>query len=337
MADTIKTAFDRIKRRYRHFADVECGNYGRLYSILAHSVVNDEELLSFIAKQPDQQPNLFLGAVHYLLGVERMPQSAGALREFIITHGEDVAQVMRSHHTQTNEIGRCAVILPALPKGPIGLIEVGASGGLCLFLDKFRYEYGKHCVGPANSPVVLRCTPKGAVPLPAEIPAVEWRQGLDIDPIDLNNDDQVRWLLALVWPDHVERRERLKAAIELCRAQPSPVMRGDLVDDLPALLEAAPKQVTLVVFHSAVFPYVDSERRQAFVNLLAEFSHKREIVWISNESPRAIPELDALAPQQSELRFLLGRTLLSGGRITRELLGLSQPHGWDLEWVAAGD
>ncbi len=328
------TNVDLIKRRYRHFANVECGDYGKIYAALANAVAADEQLLSFIAKQPDQQPNLFFGAVQYLAGVEMMPTCGDTLREFVLTNGEKVAQVMSSHHTQTNEIGRCAVILPALPKGPIALLEVGASGGLCLFLDKFRYEYGRHCVGPVDSPVVLRCTPKGAVPVRNEFPTIIWRQGLDIDPIDLNDDEQVRWLLALVWPDHVERRNRLKAAIELCRAEPSPVIRGDFVDDLPMLLEAAPKELTLVVFQSALFPYVAAERRRAFVNLLANLSHTRDILWISNESPRAIPELDALAPQQSSLRFLLGRTRFSSGRITRELLGLSQPHGWDLEWLA---
>ena len=61
-----------------------------------------------------------------------------------------LAAVMRSHHTQTNEVGRCAVILPALPAAPIALIEVGASAGLCLLFDKYQYDYGTSLVGWAT-------------------------------------------------------------------------------------------------------------------------------------------------------------------------------------------
>jgi hypothetical protein len=86
----------------------------------------------------DRQPNLFFAAVHYLAGSEEMPLNAGDLRVFLSRERDAVAAVMRAHHTQTNEVGRCAVILPALPKGPLAIIEVGTSAGLCLMLDKSR-------------------------------------------------------------------------------------------------------------------------------------------------------------------------------------------------------
>jgi hypothetical protein len=89
-----------------------------------------------------------------------------------------------------------------------------------------------------------------------------------------------------------------------------------------------------VIFHSAILPYISPERRAAFARILAKASHSRDIVWLSNEGPRAIPELDALAPHRDRLRFRLGRTRLSNGHATRELLALGHYHGWDLEWVA---
>lgn len=331
MAET----FAELKQRYRRFADDECGDYGPLYFKLSHAVASDEEILSFISEMTDQQPNLFFAAVQYLTGPEEVPANAAGLSVFVRENRDALALVMRSHHTQTNEVGRCAVILPALPKGPLALIEVGASAGLCLLFDQYQYDYGATRIGDA-SPVVLRCLLETPAPLPQHLPEIVWRRGLDIAPVDLNDPEKVRWLLACVWPDHGERRRRLQAAIELCRKQPPVIKRGDMVEELPALIERAPDDALLVIFHSAVLPYVAAERRARFAEVLVQESNRRDIVWLSNEGPRAIPELEVLAPTRNRLRFRLGRTRLSKGRARRELLALSHYHGWDLEWLARG-
>jgi hypothetical protein len=325
---------DELKQRYRRFADDECGDYGALYFKLSHAVALDTEILRFIAEMTDSQPNLFFAAIHYLTGAEKMPSNAAELSLFVREKRDAVAEVMSSHHTQTNEVGRCAVILPALPRGPLALIEVGTSAGLCLMLDKYQYDYGVARIGDATSPVVLRCLLETSTPLPQDIPEIVWRRGLDIDPVDLNDPERVRWLLACVWPDHVERRRRLQAAIELCQKQSPVIKQGDMIDELPALIKEAPDDALLVIFHSAVLPYVPFERRAAFPEVLAKASHSRDIVWVSNEGPRVIPELDALAPDRNRLRFRVGRTHFSKGRERRELLALSHYHGWDLEWLA---
>jgi len=325
---------EELRNRYRRFADVECGEYGALYFKLSHAVASDSEILHFIAEMPDRQPNLFFAAVHYLAGSDKMPLDAAGLSLFVRDNREALAAVMRSHHTQTNEVGRCAVILPGLPSGPLALIEVGTSAGLCLMLDKYRYDYGVTQIGNEASKVVLRCMLETPAPLPKDLPTIVWRRGLDIDPVDVNDAEQVRWLLACVWPDHVERRHRLKAAIEMCQQQPIIIKQGDMVDDLPTLIAEAPNDALLVIFHSAVLPYVPTECRAAFPELLVKASYSRDIVWLSNEGPRAIPELDALAPNRDRLRFLLGRTHFSKGRTHRELLALGHYHGWDLEWLA---
>jgi hypothetical protein len=230
---------DELRDRYRRFADVECADYGPLYFKLSHAVAEDNEILSFILESPDRQPNLFLASIHYLAGSANMPRNADELSQFVKVHREALGKVMRSHHTQTNEVGRCAALLPALGPSPVALIEVGASAGLCLMLDRYRYDYGSVLIGSSASPVLIRCELDGQAPLPGNVPSIVWRFGLDIDPIDLQNSENVRWLLACVWPDHPERRQRLQAAISLCRNDPPPMMRGDLVDDLPALIRAS--------------------------------------------------------------------------------------------------
>jgi hypothetical protein len=322
---------------YRRFAEVECHDYSPQYARLARSIAADEGLLRFIAALPDGQPNLFLASVQYVSGAaEDMPVDGAQLSEFVGEHGEEIAVLMRSRRTQTNEVGRCAALLPALPTGtPLAMIEVGASAGLCLLMDQFAYDYGGVRLGSPDASVAVTCMPVGSVPipLPPEMPQIVWRRGLDLSPVDVRDDDDARWLLACVWSDHVGRRGRLQAAIELSRRDPPVVVRGDLVDDLPRLIDEAPEAATLVILHSAVLPYVAKDCRDRFTAVLARESKKRPIVWLSNEGPGIIPSLDALAPARDQLRFRVGRGWWDDGQVDQELLALAHYHGWDLEWL----
>ena len=326
-------SLEDVKQRYRRFAERECRGYSNVYDRLALAVSDDDAVASFIAEMPVTQPNLFFAAVQFLTGPEQMPTTGAELRIFVKRRGVEVGEVMRSHRTQTNEVGRCAVLLTALPPGLLALVEVGASAGLCLLLDRFHYQLGPTRLGPASSPAHLQCAVAGPAPIPSALPQVVWRRGLDASPIDVRDDDAIRWLLACVWSDHPERRRRLEGAIALARTDPPIVSAGDLVDDLPAVLAEAPDDAQLVVFHSAVLSYVGDDRRQAFADILADVSRRRDVVWLSNEGPGVIREVTALAPSLSELRFLLGRTRFTNGRRQDELLALAHPHGADLTWL----
>ncbi len=132
----------RIKRRYRQFADTECKGYSDVYYGLALAVSEDDEVVGFIAAMPVIQPNLFFASIQLLTGPDGMPKTGSELRAFVHRRGREIGEVMRSRRTQTNEVGRCAVLLPALPSGPLALLEVGASAGLCLLLDRFHYRIG---------------------------------------------------------------------------------------------------------------------------------------------------------------------------------------------------
>ncbi len=322
---------EQVKERFQRFAETECKDYSPAYFRLAHSVALNDELIAFIARMPDRQPNLFLAAVQYLTGPNEMPTTGRAMGHFVKGNAGEVAGLMRSYHTQTNEVGRCAVLLPAMPAGPLALVEVGASAGLCLMFDRFHYDYGTVAIGDETSPVRLHCTLRGDVEPPLALPQIAWRTGLDIEPVNLNDPDQARWLMACVWPDHVGRRTRLEAAIRLWKQDAPSVQRGDLIDDLPTLLADVPLDATLVVLHSAVLPYVSPERRQAFFALLRKLSMQRDIVWVSNEGLGALPHIDALAPPLIRGQFLVARTTLSAGSQEATLLGIAHAHGSDLQ------
>jgi hypothetical protein len=323
---------ERVRSRYRRFAEDECKGYSEHYYQLSHEIANDNWLLSFIAGMPVTQPNLFLAALQFLVGPDEMPRHSEQTRSLVNSRREEVTRLMRSRRTQTNEPGRCATILPALPKGPLALVEVGASAGLCLLLDEYAYEYDRTSLGPERSSVRIRCVTTGSPPLPDVIPQVVWRGGLDINPLDVHDADDARWLLSLVWPDHVERRERLSAAIDLARAREVTVRRGDLASDLLALLADVPPEASLVIFHTAVLIYVSEEDCRRFADFLAEASKQRDIVWISNESATVIPEITALAPPVKPADRLLGRTHFRGGQRRDEFLAVAHPQGAELHW-----
>ena len=321
-----------VQRRYREFAETECRGYSDHYHRLALAVSESEEVAAFIANMEETQPNLFLASIQMLTGPARMPATGEELRAFVQQRGDEVRAAMRTKRTQTNEVGRCAVLLPALPPGPLALVEVGASAGLCLLFERYAYEFGSTRLGAASSAVRLPCAVTGPIPLPPAIPPIVWRRGLDLRPIDVHDDDAVRWLLACVWPEHDERRRRLEGAIAAARADPPVVRAGDLVDDLPALLAEAPGDAQLVVFHSAVLSYVSRERRQAFADALAQASKRRDIIWLANEAIGVVPELPAVTPSGA-LRFLVARTRFANGQRRSELLALAHPHGAELAWL----
>jgi hypothetical protein len=276
-----------VVRAYQAFARREARGRSAAYEALAESVARDPALLAFIASLPPakRQPQLVFAAARYLLGT--VPGIA-QLRGLISRSPAEVTQVIMARGTQTNEPGRCAVLLPALAQlpQPLALIEVGASAGLNLLPDRYSYDYGGHrLAGSDPDAPVLRCQPRGAVPLPAQVPAIAWRAGLDLNPLDVTSDDDVRWLSCLVWPGEGDRAERLRAAVAVARRDPPAVHRGDLLTDLPALAAQAPAGVTVVVFHTSVLYQVTPEGQARFAATVRGLG----VSWLSSESPGIVP------------------------------------------------
>ena len=257
-------ATERIAAGYRRFADVETPHRSPLYMQLARTVSDNPDMLAFVAALPPAkwQPQLFFSAVQLLQGpLVTQNQFIDAFH----TRADDIATAMLSHTTQTNIPARCATLLPALAAlpQPLALVEVGASAGLCLYPDRYTYDYDGHQVAPRRDGGVppFRCTASPGTPLPDTPVEVAWRAGLDLHPLDAHDPDDVAWLDALVWPGEEHLRAQLHAAIALARAEPVAIRTGDLGTDLPPLFAEAPANATLVVFHSAVFPYVSDAVR----------------------------------------------------------------------------
>ena len=268
-----------IAATYAEFAAREAHGVSPIYERLSVAISGNEELLALLGSLPPakQQPNLLFGVVRFLGGPVEDPV---AFHDYALTNWPAIEAEIRSRGTQTNEVGRCAILLPvlaALPQ-PLALLDVGASAGLCLYPDRYSYRYGSHRIGTGDP--VLDCAATGVSP-PAGLPEVAWRAGLDLSPLDVTNPADFAWLDALIWPEHTHRRARLRAAAAIAAGEPPLLVRGDVVDALPGLAAQAPANATLVVFHTSVMYQVPKPRREAFVRMVRGLPGH----WISNEAP----------------------------------------------------
>lgn len=310
-------------RRYRFMGESQLRGVSPSYERLCLGVAHDAEVIERLDSLPaaKRQPNLLLGAVRFLDGPVADYRD---FRTFVITQWDALAATMLSRQTQTNEASRCTALLPvlaALPQ-PLALLEVGASAGLCLQPDRYAYRYDDRSVVGTSS-LVLSCRTSGAVPVPTAMPTVVWRRGLDLNPLDVRDDEQMRWLRSLIWPEQAERFGIFEKALAIARADPVRIARGDLTSDLVAVAADAPRSATLVVYHSAVLAYLDGDGRRRFRAQLAQLAESRPTVWVSNEGPGVCVEIEQ---PPGPVPFVLARDGAA--------LAFTGPHGDTVDWLS---
>ncbi|NWF67819.1 MAG: DUF2332 domain-containing protein [Chloroflexi bacterium] len=160
---------ERLAAAFQQFAAFQSKGHSPLYERLCRGIAQDEALLRLAAHSPRAQPlpNVLLGAVHYLL-LKGTPHALAAyyadlspdplppdtpfplFRAFCQEHQAEIKALLAARRVQTNEVGRCALLLPVfgvIAQRPLALVEVGTSAGLNLLWDRYRYQYsdGQRC------------------------------------------------------------------------------------------------------------------------------------------------------------------------------------------------
>jgi hypothetical protein len=321
--------YARTSAAFLRFADEEARDRSALYDELARGTASDPLVIAFLLTLPKEkrQPNLLFAATRLLFGT---PSGWCQFRHFLRENEDAIRAIMLKRSTQTNEPARCATLLPVLARlpQPLALIEVGASAGLCLMADRYGYDYGRgSLVRPSVDqldPPIFSCVVNATTPVPTALPCVTWRAGLDLDPVDISDPNQAAWLEALVWPEQGDRLAKLRTAMSIAAENKPRIVKGDLRTDLPRLAAEAPKDATLVIFHTAVLAYIRSlQEREEFaqsVKTLCDF-------WISNESPRVFPKIAARAATEGPK----GCFLMAVNGIP---VGWTDPHGASLDWIS---
>jgi hypothetical protein len=280
-----------------------------VYASLCESLADDPERARIVLAAPPafHTPLILLAAVHHLLltgadddlGAYYATVAGDAARPiddqlyptfaaFVDAHRGQIEELVATHTTQTNEARRTVVTLPALglvasESGlPLALLEVGASAGLNLLLDRYGFRIGSVTAGDVGSAVQVDCVVEGDLqpPVPDAV-TVAWRLGVDLHPLDVREADTRAWLRALVWPEHRDRLKLLAAALEVARRDPAPLVRGDLTIDVPRLAAPAPLDAALAVISTWTLAYVTPELRRAFVASVRELARERgHDVWL---------------------------------------------------------
>ena len=328
-----------------------------LYARLSAGIAADRALAGLLLTAPvtQRQPVLLLGCVHDLLlaapdGEELaryypnltvepdLGDPVPAFGELCRRRSNELAELLRTRRTQTNEIGRCALLLPAfgLLADEVGLLahlDVGTSAGLTLLLDKYRYVYEPGGELGADSPVTLTCGTRGRVPVPARVPAIGARRGIDPVPVDVNDEARARWLEACVWPDQIDRFERLRAAIELARSTDLDVQFGDAVDDTAHHVCDLSAHGHPVVTNTWVLNYLSAEQRRAYVDVLDGVGRHTDLSWVYLESPHLTPELPSPRGDPAVDGTVLVLVRWRAGQRTVDHLADAHPHGYWLKWT----
>jgi hypothetical protein len=225
----------------------------------------------------------FMGAVHRLALAGRAPRlaalypSAGgrpggpdetwqAFAAVLEPLAEDV-QGLLSEPVQTNEVGRCAALaggflVMAREFGlPLRMLEIGASAGLNLRWDHYRYEARGATWGPADSPVRLCDFDGPPVPPFDQSAEVAERAGCDPRPLDPASAGDRLTLLSYVWPDQLHRIRLLRAALAVAERVPVPIATATADEWLAERLPDTTPGAATVVFHSIVMQYLSDDVR----------------------------------------------------------------------------
>lgn len=253
----------------------------------------------------------FLGSVHRLVLEGRVPELAlhypsvggrpgrdleTTFEKTVGDHFDELA-VLIDRGVQTNEVGRSASLLGGLLEAgssglPLRVFELGASAGLNLRWDRYRYvvEGGGQSFGPIDSALSFVNPWTSRSPDLGGVANVVERRGCDRAPIDSTCEVGRLVLRSFIWPDLVERFARLDAAIEVARAVEAPVDQADAVDWAEARLAEPEPGTATVVMHSIVLQYMAPDRRAELLDLIASAgaraSTEAPLAWLRMEPGR---------------------------------------------------
>lgn len=256
----------------------------------------------------------------------------GAWRAFVDVlerHQEELSDRLEQP-PQTNEVGRSAALLGGLlhiaawTPHPIRLHEVGASAGLNLRADHFRYDSDGGSWGAAASPVRIADAWRGALPPVTVHPRIVERRGADLDPIDPATEDGRLRLMSYVWPDQMIRMGRLRSALALAARVPAELVTAS-AGEYVATLDVRPGRCT-VLWHSVMWQYLDASEQAA-----VQAETDRIAAHASDAAPFA---LLALEPRRRAGRsghpFTVTLRIWPGGQ--ERVLGEAAPHGPPVTW-----
>jgi hypothetical protein len=345
---------------YRHFGEVDAAETSPLYERVAVALSESDEALRAIETAPARKrhPTVILAALHDLALAGRAPALAAAYAaadgdaaaraaiDTLLRMTDSVVSIAVRRRIRADETGRCAVLYPAIAEAArrvgahaVGLIDVGCSAGLNLHVDRVAITYGNgQSLGDVSSPVQLSSSIVGDRPVPTRaMPEVVARVGVDLDPVDVTDADDARWLRACLWPDspgHPERVARLEAQTALAATAPPLLLRGDAVEVLPDAFARVPAEALPVVTTTWALSHFSLERRLRFLHRLDEAAAGRAVAWVSAEGVGVAPAIPTLGDRRASGHSIIGLAVFDQSALRAEAVGRCWSQGRLLAWLA---
>ncbi|MFC7451225.1 DUF2332 domain-containing protein [Rhodococcus daqingensis] len=341
---------------YRRFGEVDAAGTSPLYKRVAVALSESDEALRAIGAAPARKrhPTVILAALHDLALAGRAPALAAAYAtgdgdaaadaaiDTLLRMTDSVVAIAVRRQTRTDETGRCAVLYPAIAEAArrvgadaVGLIDVGCSAGLNLNVDRVGITYSNgQSLGDPSSPVQLSSSIVGDRPLPMRaMPEVVARVGIDLDPVDVTDPEEARWLRACLWPDQPERAARLDAEMALAATAPPLLLRGDALEVVPDAFARVPADALPVVTTAWALSRFPLESRLRFLHRLDEAAAGRTVAWVSAEGVGVAPTIPTLGDRRASGHSIIGLAVFDGATLSAEAVGRCWSQGRMLAWL----
>ncbi|XVS67068.1 DUF2332 domain-containing protein [Actinosynnema sp. CA-299493] len=341
---------------YRRFGEVDAAGTSPLHERVAVAVSESDEALRAIGSAPvrKRRPAVILAALHDLALAGRAPALAEAYAtgdgdaaavaavDTLLRLTERVVDLAARRRLRADETGLGAVLYPAVAEvarrvgaTAVGLIDVGCSAGLDLTVDRVGITYGNgQSLGDPSSPVRLTASIVGGRRVPTRaMPEVVAKVGVDLDPVDVTDADDVRWLRACLPPDQPERMARLDAEIALAATDPPLLVRGDAVDVLPDAVARVPADALPVVITTWVLSSFPPESRPRFPHRLGEAAADRPVAWVSVEGVGVAPSMPTLGDRRASGHSTIGLAVFDGSTRHVEAVGRCWSRGRLMSWL----
>jgi len=244
--------------------------------------------------------------------------------------GDELREAL-DHPVQTNAVGRCPAIVGGLltvaaDTGlPVRLLELGASAGLLLNSDHYRYEAGSQAWGDPASPVRFVDSWTGGLPPFGAPLQIAERRGCDQHPLDPGRNDDRLDLLSFVWPDQMVRFDLLRSALDVAARFAATVDRASIPAWLAANLTPLPTGRVTVVMNSYAWQYLSDDDAATTQRVLDDAG-----AAATNDAPLAHLSFEALDADYNNTQLRL--RLWPGGE--DRLLALGGPHLDPVRWLA---
>ncbi|HEX2322181.1 MAG TPA: DUF2332 domain-containing protein [Streptosporangiaceae bacterium] len=342
---------------YRHFGEVDAAGTSPLYERVAVALSESDAAIRAIEAAPARKrhPEVILAALHDLALAGRAPALAvayatadgeaavAAAIDTLVRMTDSVVAIAVSRPLRANETGRCAVLYPAIAEAArrvgadaVGLIDVACSAGLNLSVDRVGITYSNgQSLGDPSSPVQLSSSIVGDRPIPARaIPEVVARVGVDLDPVDLADADDARWLRACLWPDKPERIARLEAEIALAATTPPLLLQGDAIEVLPDAFAQVPADALPVVTTTWALSSFSLQNRLRLLHRLDEAAAGRTVAWVSAEGVGVAPAMPTLGDRRASGHSIIGLAVFDQSALRAEAIGRCWSQGRFMAWLA---